>query len=58
MQNVPSSIKDVNKSVYKHNVSEALKFKNTFRWLQLCFSGIVRHGQSKILVHQGITQFL
>lgn len=58
VQNIPSSVKDVNKCICKHEISEALKFKNTFRWLQLCFSMIMKHRQSKIVVQQGITQFL
>lgn len=47
VQNIPSSVKDVNKCICKHEISEALKFKNTFRWLQLCFSMIMKHRQSK-----------
>ena len=58
VQNTPSSVKDVNKCICKHKISEALEFKNTFRWLQLCFSTIMKHTQSKIVVQKGKTQFL
>lgn len=45
-------------SIYVNMKFQALKFKNMFRWLQLCFSMIMKHRQSKIVVQQGITQFL
>lgn len=58
VQNISSSVKDVSKCIRKHEISEALKFKSTFRWLQLYFSMIMKHKESKIVVQQGITQFL
>lgn len=33
VQNIPSSVKDINEYIYKYEISEDLKFKNIFRWL-------------------------